>query len=329
MNSTLNVKTVLGVIFKVTQKNANILADCYLLKDKSIISKWKSNSVIPKNDDIARIVDFTCCESTITQQKIMRDSIEEIIENAPIKNELKDIVLATDSFRDFLQEVLSVAVSIDSSEPVSQNIPLSNPKNNAQDGNVITGQIENKNGRYKGTLEFDLVIPEMNSAMSSSPLSKPSIEFNGKVNLSNKNRLIKVAKYLRTTSVLGVVLLCIISGTYITYSNGNQRNDYTVYSSKQAEPHNEISFAASSVTNTPTPTLMPSPVPTSTPVITPKKEAESKPINNAQVQGNQNQTVNKTTTKVSNKTTNNSVHINGDGNLFFQGDNNAISIDIN
>ena len=48
MYAIYDMKTLLEIIFKYTKKNARILADRYLLKDVSIISKWRNNVVCPK-----------------------------------------------------------------------------------------------------------------------------------------------------------------------------------------------------------------------------------------------------------------------------------------
>ncbi len=79
MNCILNIKTILDIIFSISKKNANILANTYLLKDVSIVSKWKNSKAIPKNDDILRVIDFVINESTLSQQKIIRDSLEELV----------------------------------------------------------------------------------------------------------------------------------------------------------------------------------------------------------------------------------------------------------
>jgi hypothetical protein len=63
-DSYLNIKNVLSILFVVTKKSANILADRYLLKDVSIISKWKNNKAEIKTDDINRIVDFANSETS-------------------------------------------------------------------------------------------------------------------------------------------------------------------------------------------------------------------------------------------------------------------------
>ncbi|MFZ5988555.1 MAG: hypothetical protein ACOYWZ_15715 [Bacillota bacterium] len=324
MHTTLNIRTLLEIILSVTKKNANILAESYLLKDKSIISKWKNNSVIPRNDDLVRVVKFVQNETTVAQRRIIRDRIEELIKSAPIKNELKNIIINTEDFGEFLKEVFTVSISKEGNDPASQDSAI----DETPDSNLFTGPSENKSGRYKGTLEFDLVIPEGGSVKSLNFFDKPSIEFKGKVNLNPEKKLIKAAKYLRSTSVLGVVLICIVSGTLMAYSTGTNRKDVKVYNTRQIETPSEAAVPVISVTSSPVPTVIPSPAPSPVPVPT-KAVEESKPVNDAKVNGTQNQTINKSTTKISNKTTNNNVNISGNNNIYFQGDDNAISIEIN
>lgn len=84
-----SLKVIFEVIFKVTRKNANVLADMYLLKDKSIISKWKNRKNTPKAEDIKKIVEFVISESTTSQKKIIRDSIENQLKDSSIKKKLR------------------------------------------------------------------------------------------------------------------------------------------------------------------------------------------------------------------------------------------------
>ena len=110
--NNFSLKTVLEIIFKVTKKNARILAQSYLLKDESTISKWKKNKLLPRNDDIAKIVEFVMNESKTAQRKIIRDKIEELINEAPIEDELTNIILNTEDFSEFLYEAISVCVAV-------------------------------------------------------------------------------------------------------------------------------------------------------------------------------------------------------------------------
>ncbi len=173
MNTKFDLKTLLDIIFKVTKKNANIMAECYLLKDKSIISKWKNSSVVPRNDDIDGIIKFVLNESTCAQQQIIRDNIEKLVIESTLKKELKEIILGSKDFNSFLTEAISVSISTkdntsEKNNPETQSLPF---KDNANE-NTVTGRLENKNGRYKGTLEFDLVIPDANSIRSVNAFEK-------------------------------------------------------------------------------------------------------------------------------------------------------------
>ncbi len=335
MNTKFELKTLLDIIFKVTKKNANIMADCYLLKDKSIISKWKKSSVVPRNDDIGGIIKFVLNESTGSQQQIIRDNIEQLVIESSLKKELKEIILGCKDFSSFLTEAISVSISAKDNNLEPQTLPFENNLNE----NTVTGRLENKNGRYKGTLEFDLVIPNDNSVKSVNSYEKTGIEFNGKVNLNPKSRIINAAKYLKKTSVLGLIFACIVSGSLIAHSN-NQRNnsassnypqDNSVNKTLIQEPTATISpVITPEAVIKPTVTIVATSTPAMTPKLTPETVQKKKADTNKQVNGNQNQNNNNTTTEINNKVNNEvnttEVNINGNENIFFNGNNNVIDI---
>ena len=89
MYAIYDMKTLLEIIFKYTKKNARILADRYLLKDVSIISKWRNNVVCPKNDDIVKIVEFVNDEATISQKELIRDNIRNYLKMHQLRARLR------------------------------------------------------------------------------------------------------------------------------------------------------------------------------------------------------------------------------------------------
>lgn len=332
MNTNFDLKALLDIIFKVTKKNASIMADCYLLKDKSIISKWKNSSLAPRNDDIDGIIKFVLNESTCSQQRIIRDSIEQLIKDSTLKKELKEIILGSNDFSSFLTEALSVSISTKDINSEIETLPC---EDNISE-NTVTGHLENKSGRYKGTLEFDLFIPNASNIKSINSLEKAGIEFNGKVNLNPKSRIINAAKYLKKTSVLGLIFACIVSGSLIAHSNNKKNNTGISYSGQDDSINRSIIQDA---THASTPVITPSPaikptftsVVTSNPVLTSEPTAEKvikeKPSNNTQIAGNQNQNINNNINEISNEVNTTEVTIHGDKNIYFNGNNNVIVID--
>jgi hypothetical protein len=108
----LNIKNILDILFKVTKKSANILADAYLLKDVSTISKWKNNKVVIKSEDINKIVQFAVKESSIVQREMIRKEIEVLINNSGLNASIKKVLFNVDDFGKFIEEALNVSTSL-------------------------------------------------------------------------------------------------------------------------------------------------------------------------------------------------------------------------
>lgn len=333
MTNSYDIKLLLEIIFNVTKKNAKILAHQYLLKDVSIISKWRSNVALPRNYDISKIVEFVDNESTTSQKRIIRDDIEKLLINSNINKNLKEIVLNTKSFNDFLREAISISVS--NIEQSSQNDDIYCDKNE-MDNDLVKPSNGKSENRYTGVVELDLVLPEDGNLNN---LSGAGIEFKGKVNLTPKKKVIRVANYLRSRSVFGVVLVWIFTGTLIALFTGLQNTNFFVFGSKDTVKHTtptthptakkaEASLQAvkptAAVTNTTAPVHKP------TPTIKPvdSEITEGKTVNNAKssVKTN-NKVVNNTKNENTSKYNNNIISINGqDLNLIF-GEENAVSIE--
>ncbi|RXE58524.1 hypothetical protein [Acetivibrio mesophilus] len=111
----LTIKQLLEVIFATINRSAGYFAGAYLLKDVSIISKWKSEKVTPKKEDISKIVEFVIGESTIIQQKTLRDKINILIKESSLSTDIKEFILCIEDFEIFLEETLTIAVSQDNS----------------------------------------------------------------------------------------------------------------------------------------------------------------------------------------------------------------------
>lgn len=340
MSNNYDIKALLEIIFNVTKKNAKILAHQYLLKDVSIISKWRSNVAIPRNYDISKIVEFVDNESTTSQKRIIRDDIEKLLINSNINNNLKEIVLNTKSFNDFLREAISVSVSNADQSHQSDDISCDKDEIDNEPVKQSSGKSEN---RYTGVVELDLVLPEDGNLNN---LSGAGIEFKGKLNLTPRKKVIKVANYLRSRSVFGVVLVWIFTGTLIALFTNLQNTNFSVFGSKDTVVHTtptpsakkaEASLQAvkhtAAVTHTAVPVQKPSP--TKNPADNAPTESKTVNNTNSNVKSNNNSNNNNSNNKVINNTknektskyNNNIISINGqDINLIF-GEENAVSIE--
>lgn len=109
----LTIKPLLEVIFVAINRSAGYFADTYLLKDVSIISKWKSKKVTPKKEDISKIIEFVIAESTIIQQKTIRDKVVVLIKESSLSADIKELILCIEDFELFLEETLTISVSQD------------------------------------------------------------------------------------------------------------------------------------------------------------------------------------------------------------------------
>ncbi|HOV28401.1 MAG TPA: hypothetical protein PK566_18865 [Pseudobacteroides sp.] len=232
----LEFKTLLEMILKVTQKNASILADSYLLKDNSIISKWKTKRVTPKSYDIDKIIEFTLAESSASQRKILRDRIEALVINSEIEHEIKKLILDKDDFEDFLREALSVSVCDSYSGQDNMYEKEDTESIESKKDDSIKGTVHKMDNRFRGTLEFDIAIPEKSLINSSTTSDFTNLELKGTVNMSPKNKLYRATRYLTKTSVIVVITILALSGVFISSSlKQPSKDNLNVYNSKTSE----------------------------------------------------------------------------------------------
>ncbi|OPZ87209.1 MAG: hypothetical protein BWY74_03454 [Firmicutes bacterium ADurb.Bin419] len=246
-NSAINFENILNIIFKTTTKSAQFFADCYLKKDISIISRWKNNIVVPKIEDLRKIVEFAKSESTGVQRVVIKDEITKLLKSSPIKKDILEIILEKENFEDFLMETLS-ALSIDYKDIISENNEdniCDQKTQQCKDFKSIDKETHESNhneekdvvGNYTGVVQFDLLMLRKKG--------KKQTEFAGEIkkdidlSLSAKQGDInKIGKYILNRMTIGIIVLVSISGFLITQAadNGHNKGSKDTYPSEGITP---------------------------------------------------------------------------------------------
>ncbi len=204
-NNILDLRNVLELIFKTTKKKGNILADCYLIKDSSIISKWKNGKSKPLIEDLSKIVEFTYKESSEMQRKIIRNEIEVLILNSNLTESIKSSLLKISNFKEFLSEVLNVATA---GNDVLQE--ASNPPDKASNLKKLDAMklfSYDKNGDYTGEVELNLTLSNEEGEKSNIVLKGI-----GSFRMGIMNAPVK--KKVTYASALGVIVVLLFAGLY-------------------------------------------------------------------------------------------------------------------
>lgn len=129
LEENFSIKPIIEIFFKILKKSSNYFADAYLLKDVSLISKWKTGRVVPKNEDISKLVEFVNNESTEMQRHLIRLKVEEYINESLLDISLKNMLIGFDDFSTFLTETLIMSVS-DTNTDLNEN-NISSPSENS------------------------------------------------------------------------------------------------------------------------------------------------------------------------------------------------------
>ncbi len=218
-----NLKNILGILFKITKKNANILADRYLLKEVSIISKWKNNKTEIKSEDISRIVEFAVTETSKVQRKMIRKEILTLIDYSSITEEIKEMLTEIKDFDEFIEESLNVCTSWSYDMPDADTI--SGFTDTLNSGDEYSLELEKGlEGGYKGIVKFDLELLKNKGNQESTSNKKNSVLKNSEINVLPRNKLGNAKKLIEARSVLTVILIvAILSYTFIQASNNNKK----------------------------------------------------------------------------------------------------------
>ncbi len=336
MAITFDLKALLEIVFKVTKKNSKILAHQYLLKDVSIISKWRNNVVQPGDYDISKIVDFVDNQSTSSQKLIIRSNIEELLKKSLVKDSLKDIVLSTKDFNKFLKEVLIISVSgHDQNSDIYCSNKVSNSLNTINIGSKIA---EDSVNSYTAKIELDLMLPEGSVLNLNNIQENTDIEFTGRLNLSPTKKLLKVATLHKRKAIMGglFIIFIITSATFIfTTGNSNANSTFpkaennNTYSTAFIPEQNILTEADEPAPSSPSPTPQTVIIPTCSPE---PEEPENKAASTGNTEehrtGNvEDQKKEKAvdTTIINNSFSNLNFNISGENQTIIVGENNIVS----
>lgn len=173
----INIDNILNIIFKITAKSPQILADFYLRKDISILSRWRNGSIVPKTEDLKKIVEFVLNESTEVQRFVIKEELINLLNNSSLKQDIKNIILEKETFKDFLVELLSLlTIECNLSEQTALDELASN-KISTPEKHIDTNETyhekqesinvkSNISGNYTGILKFDLSMQKNDSKIS-------------------------------------------------------------------------------------------------------------------------------------------------------------------
>lgn len=231
-DSGLSIGGVIDIIFSVTKKKGNILADSYLIKNSSIISKWKSHKAKPTNEDISKIADFAFEESSEMQRKIIRNGIMDLIINSSLKNGIKSSLLRIEDFKEFLSEVLNVATAGKDRQQSEADLKarelkknefayndIENHKNNTE---TVMAFSDDTEGKYSGVVEFNMFLSKDRGEKSAGMGKNEGYKSNGMINAeinSNMQRKLK-----STTTILGSIIVVVIIGLLAVNAADNSCN---------------------------------------------------------------------------------------------------------
>ncbi|MCX7748725.1 MAG: hypothetical protein N2645_17845 [Clostridia bacterium] len=235
MEDILSVHKILNIIIKTVNKSPTILSDRYLEKDVSVISKWKRNKFLPKQNDISKIVDFAVEESTFTQREFMRDQIELLISQADIRKDIKVQILNIESFKEFLLEALNLSSAISArkatvgrgmenflnrfDEETKQDMGLKGDFQNIDSSDM--GSESDNDDPLRGFMQFDLHL--FNKTKQMKFKGKSDIMMDQKGTFTAQVHKKEAKSILKEKSILGLILIGVISSFLVVqFANSSQ-----------------------------------------------------------------------------------------------------------
>lgn len=221
METEYTLKNLMEIIFQSTNKNACILADSYLLRDISVISRWRNGKTLPKYDDILKVVEFSENESTVAQKMIMRTRIESLLSSSFISEDIKKTVIKNEEFSDFMREALSISIS-------SQTTPKLKGIRK-----VLSDKVIEEKDRFVGSLDFDVSIDKDGNVRPNRPIKL-------------HHRLIgRYGKVFPKSTALSFIFLILITAflIYTFENNQNIRTNITVQATPRPQNQNNLILA--------------------------------------------------------------------------------------
>ncbi|MDP4180504.1 MAG: hypothetical protein Q8942_05360 [Bacillota bacterium] len=231
----LDIKNVIDIIIKTINKNISVLADKYLNRDVSVVYKLKNNKIRLKSEDIVKIVDFAISESTLTQQKIIKEKLIELVKQSSVQEDLKSSILNLENFESFLTEVLNIATLIQKDKSLNKESDKSRLKNDCSINrdeernevsldNLKTKYSDKQNdGEYSGVVKFSLRLDKNKSSENSK--EGPKIEIKNVDFNNNTDLMRRLQRYVQGKMTLGLIIMVIVTGFVITRAANNSNSD--------------------------------------------------------------------------------------------------------
>ncbi len=232
-NKALNVENILNIIFKTTTKSAQFFADSYLKKDISIVSRWKNNTVVPKVEDLRKVVEFAVSESTGVQRVVMKEEIIKLLDNSSLKRDIHKVIVEKEDFEDFLIEALSI-LTVDyeniiskCNNPINHNTNAQQCKDNKSDepeahSCKISGNEKDVIGNYTGVVQFDLLMLKQKGKENKEYADSDKNNINLSIS-AKQGDINKIIKHILSRMTIGIIVLVSISGFLIAQASDNSQ----------------------------------------------------------------------------------------------------------
>ena len=104
--------TILKTLFLYTEENARFFARHKIYCDESLVYKWMRDDVPLPKQHIQAIVDFATEQISDTNRKEFRGKAELSLRQSPIGNQVKEAIVATEDFNEFLRLVLENSIAL-------------------------------------------------------------------------------------------------------------------------------------------------------------------------------------------------------------------------
>jgi len=111
-----SVGGILSIIFRHIHESPRTLAEYYVYRDRTLVYKWLHGTATPSKALVAGIVRFVMEKSCEPVRLSMRHELEVYIGAAGLRPEIAAQLIQTEPFQKFMEDVLSLAISIPSGD---------------------------------------------------------------------------------------------------------------------------------------------------------------------------------------------------------------------